>query len=554
MEKIKGLGGLEEYLKGNNFVDTEELSASDNYGETIDVALGNASSNTEAHIFITRFSMNDVDEFIVLLRNNFPQRKQFVYKDNLAKGIESWCADHPKQCPYEPFLWALKITDKYIGSLQHNAQPQPPLLKAVGEVLKSVWDDSYLSIICHMLETWDWYQPIHVLLTLYRMLTDVNDDKIDEIIRSNWLTRAVYCTSAFECLIKKKATEENIEAIMRFVSRDEQKDSNLTDIQISNAMRKKTQEYLEDLPKDKFAFAKTVYVDKLYGSSKKARSMFDAVFIGNTSGNAEIIKDFIQFWNESTTDTKSTKAVRRLNEMLKNNDVAHEFITAVAQQNNTALTKELLKAIENKGIDFSFQFLLKEMAKNAALCPEYGTFIAENYQNLVPVNTSDRAFIFGCAYCHLGHVEVLPELFDAFYLKAVASANGRHIFSDLRLNYSKQFQAEIDRLVNDCSGNIALSEALVSSCNSIYSKKASTLYPVAFDKVCKVLLDEVVKEQGNEARYGTLLIDLYEKVATINNRDRYYEPLLLLSRTHSLMMNSVKNRAKKLIRLLFPPA
>ena len=133
-------------------------------------------------------------------------------------------------------------------------------------------------VLNNVLTNWDWYQPIHVMLYVYKRLTQLNDEAIDKYIRDNLMYRALYSEAAFFCLCDKKKTEENIKALMRFVSQDAQRDLNMSEIQITKRMLSMVEKYLRESSQSEFAVAQTYYTDELFSCGRKARAHFDGIF------------------------------------------------------------------------------------------------------------------------------------------------------------------------------------------------------------------------------------------------------------------------------------
>lgn len=526
----------------------KETTISD-YSEFIDSALGYESDITEAHVFITHFSPNDVNDFINLLKKQPVNNTRF--KEHLKDGILYWCSDHNGACPYEPFLWALKLTDNYVGSIQNNANPQPWKVNAVGEALLSVWvqDSVYMDVLRNVLETWDWYQPVHVMLNLYQRLTSVNDPQLDKRIREHWLYRALYSNSAFNCLCEKKKTKENIQAILQFVSQDVQKDKNMAEIQITNRMRNSVRDYVLNSSKEEYAIAKTYFNDSLHNCSRRARLFFEELFYSDDDHTDEEIKDFLHTWDEQTSDDELRIMKHKLSKTLDEN--ADKVIANAALTKNQLLINEVIKLVDNQDFGFNTQFKLREMLKSVNICSEYADYITRKHEENKSQYSDDKSFIYGCAYCQLGHLEVMPKLFDAHYLSKIGVHNGRYIFADIRLKFPNQFNEQIERLTASCLTDINAAVSLVSSCASIYNERNSSTYPVAFDKVCNYLLSEALRENNSSARYANLLMDLYERIAVLSNRNRYRDQLEKLAGTKSPALQPARNRAIKKIRELY---
>ena len=110
----------EEANKDNNKQGTLP-SIPDPYG----VAIEKDSGIEKTRIFLSDFSENDVDYFIDFLKANAPNLHRNNLEELIIGRLNNWIINNPDACPIEPFLWALKNTDNYIGSVQNNANPQP---------------------------------------------------------------------------------------------------------------------------------------------------------------------------------------------------------------------------------------------------------------------------------------------------------------------------------------------------------------------------------------------------------------------------------------------
>lgn len=544
-EKLKILSEQLKQQEMDVYAGKEDLlpSIPDPFG----VAVEQDTGITEAKVFITRFSENDVNDFLYFFSKIIPVQHRYDLESFLREILADWCYDHPGDCPYEPFLWALKMTDNYIGSLQNNAIPQPWIVEAVGNALSSVWDDKnrqFMHVLQNVLNSWDWYQPVHAMLCLYQCLNDVNDEKIDKCIREQWLNRALYSTAAFHCLCKKKKTSENIHVLMRFVSQDIQKDINMVEIQITRKMREEMITYLQNATEEEYALAKTFYTDSLFNCSKRARGNFDLVF--HTTGPDDPVKKFICEWKACHTESEKRALKRKLHNLFQKD--ADNVIVQIAVSELSDLIGEVLNLVEQQGIEFETQFWVKAIVKNANVCIEYYDFIIRKFEECGSEIIDDKSFIYGCAFCQLGHPELLNKLFTAIYLQSVGLKNGGYIFLDLRTGYSKQFNEQIANITNLCLTDMNAAFTLIMSCSKIYNAKNVTLYPVAYDKVCNMLLGQVIKENENAARYASALMDLYERIVIVSNRGRYGESLQKIAvGTHNLALESARNRATKLI-------
>ena len=552
---LSQLGELKEYYQEKAQI--QDTSASevlpsipDPYGTVIEQDAG----DTKTTVFITRFSPNDINDFIQLLGKNSPLQHRHDLEIVLSEYLSNWRYDHPDQCPYEPFLWALKFTDNYIGSLQNNANPQPWILQAVGKTLANVWDEQnqlFIQVLQNVLNRWDWYQPVHAMLYLYQTLTSVNDEQIDQYIRNEWLYRALYSTTAFNCLLEKKKSKENIQALMRFVSQDIQKDLNMTPIPITKKMRTAMNDYIENASDEEFALAETFYRDSLYNCSKKARQSFDEVFSKNEAANS--IYKIISDWKNAQTETDVRILKKQLRNLFeKDSKKAAEVISAAAASDCNQLVAEVLNLVKQQDIGFNTQFLVKAIAESAGVCNAYSEFVTRKFKEHHETVFDDESFIYGCAYCHMGHPEILGDLFNAYFLDSIGLKNAKYLFSILQYRYLKQFTEQVEKITNRCLSDENMALALIQSCSQIYSSKNANFYPSPFDQVCELLVTKVLEEGSSAARYASALMDLYEQIVDVKNRDRYHDALQKIALdTHSFPLDMPRKRAKNLIRSIY---
>lgn len=532
--------------------DTESLEVKPIIPDPFGVALDSSADISEKKIFITRFSESDVDDFSKLLNMFRPSlNNKHLLSKRFLEVFSLWKNDHPTMCPYEPFLWALKCKDNYIGSIQNNATPQPWLVEFVGDILCSVWEadnPDYQKVLNNVIINWDWYQPIHVMLFVYKRLSYLNDETMDDYIRNNLMYRALYAEAAFFCLCQKKKTSENIKALMRFVSQDVQRDLNMSEIQITKRMLSVFEKYLRESSQSEYAAAQAYYTDELYSCSKRTRALFDGIFFSSTQSEDEL-KNLANDWKAQSLQEQDSRALQTRLRALFDRD-ATGTIKAAAAARSDKMIRAVLDLIDQHGISFSTQFWLREMGNHYLSCPEYNEYIEKKYAQNGRTFLTDESFVFGCAYCRIGHPEILEELFDAIYFNMVGISNGRFIFVSLQTFYSRQFKEQTQRIANICLNDESKALQLISTCAKIYNK-TSTFYPVIFDRVCDFLMERVRQNPRNAVRYVVTVVDLIEKVATINNRERYLHFLEDIIELHGLQFEQVRDRAKKVIRNVF---
>lgn len=531
--------------------DEYEDNYEENFRSLIDSAMKQDSGITEDKIFLTDFSIDDVNDFINILKSNPTENHRYDLEKVLENEILNWCKEHPERCPYEPFLWAIKISDGYVGSIQYNAVPQLWKIEAVCKAMLSVWDNKYISIIKNIITTWDWYQPVHIALLLYGERTDVNDEDTDNFIRTHWLRRTMYYQVAFDALCKKKKTLENIQALMFFVSQDTHTDLNNALITITKKMRNNMKYYILNSSEDEYAMELTYYKDRQSQFSKKAKLWCAEVF--NEGLNDNDIIQFIRKWTPSELSdyNKESELERNLYRFFEMDNT--KVITLAGKSGNSLFISAVLNLIEQKDFGFATQFYFKNIMLTAAVCPEYSEFIEKKYSLADNQYLNDEDFIYGCAYCYVHNPEILYRLISVYYLNGTGNNNAKYLFSALRIKYSEQFIAAIKKITDQCLNSLTLSMTLISNCGNIYDHKSYHLYPIDFDKICKKLLEEICLEGSSAPRCASILMDLYEHIVTYTNRARYYDDLQKILETKSHLLKDARTRANKKIIQIYNP-
>lgn len=533
----------------DNEISEEPILGNGFWEGVIDSVLVQDSGVAKKSIFLTEFSPDDVNDFIKILKSIRPEYHRNDLGVLLEKEINNWCVEHPTRCPYEPFLWALKITDGYIGSIQYNASPQTWRIEEVCKSMMSIWSKEpiYFNIIKNIILTWDWYQPVHVALALYGELNDINDDETDKYICEHWLLRLPYSGSAFNTLIKKRKTKNNIQALMNFVSQDQQTELNNAKIQITRRNRDALSFYIRHTSQDEYAIAHTYYNDSLYNCSRNARIVFEEIFneVSETS-----IPEYIKKWKK-ISNSGSSNDLNRLKieifNMFENND--RQIITLAGRSGDHQLISEVLDIIEHREFSFKTQFIFKAMLDVVAGCGEYRNYIQSKLTpELLSQDTlSNKEFVYCCAYCCLGKNNLVNRLIKEFYTKGIGGLNAKYLFLHMKTIYPEQYNKCIDEIVASCSNDIPGSINLINNCSKVCDAKTQQLYPIAFDKICDQLMTEICAEGSDALRCAKTLLSLYDSIVTPNNRSRYYQNLQKIIETKSHLLESAREQANKKI-------
>ena len=528
-----------------------------NIKSRIGALIGQETEISEKDIFITEFSPDDVNYFIKLLRENRPgdytEENATVLENKLERAFNQWFGKHSEKCPYEPFFWALKITDGYLGSIMNNAHPVPWVVRLIGGTLLKYWDSDdaqHINILRNIITNWDWYQPVHVAIWMYGSLTETNDEKIDEELRTQWLYRAMYYPTAFEALLVRKKTARNIQELMSFVSRDIQNDRYGAVIPITGDMREKMKYYIQHSSREEQNIELTYYKDSLGGCSKKARIWYQEVFGEIT--NPDEIENLIKAWTpEAMADPcRRNKLEAELEKLFIS--INKQVISMGGRSGNKLFVSAI---IDTAGRDFSFstQFYVKDMMFTSAVCPEYEEFIVQKYHEADKEFTSDRDFVYGCAYCYISSPELLEKLVSVYHLRGTGNENAKYLFSETRKKYQSKFKDYIKRLVDSCIDNEALSVALISNCARIYDQKSAYLYPTSINRICDRFMESICGEGANSVRYANLLMDLYSSIANFKNRKTYYPNLQKILNTKSPLLEDARSRANQILTTVYSP-
>lgn len=515
--------------------------------QMIDKALGQDSGITNKRIFLSEFSAQSVDEFIGILKSYPPEQYHNDLGDILEKAVMRWCNKHSEQCPYEPFLWAVKITDGYICSIQGNG-PKTWTQEAVCKALKFVWEPFYMNIVRNIITTWDWYQPIHIMLFFYGTLRET-DEEIEKYIRTEWLYRALYSKTAFYALCNKQGSPDNIRALMYFAGQDSHMDRNntKTEIKINNQMRDTVRKYISRLSAEEYDIAREYYEQYQNYFSNKGKRLYSKIFV---YGQDEDISCLIEEWNQpSVSDEKKDSLKLKLIELFdKKND---RLIVAAGKSGNHELAYEVKNIVERRVFSYATQFHIIRMMETKD-CSEYGEFISEQYEIYGNYFESEKSFVYGCAYCYLKDPQILNDLILAFFLNGTGNKDGRDIFFKLRKKYRVDFERGIKEIVSICSDDFNSAKALIKNCTQIYVGELKNMYPKEFDDICQILLKEVYNETKYAPGCAEILMDFYDNMIDYEKKQHYYEILDRFQETKSPSLQNLRERASRKIHEIFP--
>ena len=547
----------------------EDISIPDTFFE--DTA---ADDNSIEGVFVTKFSPSDVDDFRQILQANPPQKYQKDAKANLGKlltkAIKEWLKAHTNtECFVEPFLWALKETDNYIGSITHgNMMPPPWIVSEVGNSLLEFWkinNPEFSAVLRNVLLNWDWYQPLHLMMYVYSRLKNYQDEALDRKLRKDWLYRIYYANAVIECLCAKPHTRDNIKALLQFVCADYQKDilQPTTQIDITHKMRENVRDYLASAEKIFDAYAAECYTAFRPNASKKATQMFDWLFNPGTDPDPSVqVKEFVNRWANVPKDNTDELQLLEMQLIYNLNDKETNTLLIQAAGNLPILTERIAKYYSDQRLSFETQFPLLTIAQSSKNIPVYKEFIEKRYQKDGAHLTNETGVQIGCSYCLAGHPELTEPLARAVFLDGLG-VNCRIIFFKIIPCYSKQFKLAAESIRDDCLKDIQLACRLLTNCAVLYRKDQAvhTNYPIIFDEVCAFVLNMMLEQLENDSnihnavRYGKVLINHLEKVADVSNRGNYKEMLekiINIQTKKPAFTHSVKEPARKLYKKLYP--
>ena len=448
-------------------------------------------------VFVTKFTPADVEDFRKILQENPPQRFQSTAQQNLGallkKAIKEWMKKNPNcECFVEPFLWALKETDPYIGSIAFgNLMPQPWIVSAIGSVLHEFWKDNapeFNDVLRNVLLNWDWYQPLHIMMDVYSRLKRFQEEEIEKKLREYWLYRIYYSNAVIDCLCAKPRSKENIQALISFVCKNKQQDKlqPATTIEISKKMREKVIEYLNTASDDDFKYAKEYY-KQIQDVSRKARQEFGRLFSINPTTNIDV-EQHVTDWAEVSAD--NTKKLQELEEILLYylDDRNSNVLLIEAATRVPLLTNKIVTYYKGQPLAFRTQFALRAMAGKSANVPEYKQYLEQRYQTEGQRLDSPSAVMIGCAYCLSGHRELVEPLTRKVFLDGLGK-DCKRIFIDIMIRFSEDYANAVDKIRAECLNNIQQACKLLDNCAAFYDKTPMdrTRYPVAFDQVCRYM-------------------------------------------------------------------
>ena len=532
-----------------------------------------ADNKSIESVFVTKFSPGDVDDFRKILQANLPQRYQQNAKNNLGalleKAIKEWLRiNTDSECFVEPFLWSLKETDNYIGSITNgNVTPPPWIISEVGNALLRFWkknNPDFSAVLRNVLLNWDWYQPLHLMMYVYSRLENYQDEALDMKLRKDWLHRLYYANSVIECLCAKPRTRDNIQALLQFVCTDTHQDilQQTTTFPVTKTMRENVRGYLASAEKEFFAYAEECYIAFRPNVSKKAAKSFDCLFGINTgSDQLDQIKEFVNRWaknqqNDEELALLETQLVYNLDDE-KTNTLLIQTADKLPK-----LTEKIAQFYSEQQLTFKTQFPLCTIAKSSANIPAYKKLIEQRYQEDGADLKNEASVQIGCAYCLTGHPELVEPLTRAVFLDGLG-VQCRHIFFQITPSYANQFKFAAEKIRDDCLKDINLACRLLSNCTELFTNDPAvhTHYPIIFDVVCSFVKDECCKQLKSDGNistavvYGKALVNLLEKVADFTNRRNYTMMLkdIMDNQTKNPIFDlSVKEHARKLYKKLYP--
>lgn len=510
-------------------------------------------------LFTTEFVSEDVDYFLEFFRS-CKNMSEDALKAQAIRTLTAWIRQNSGKCPYEPFLWALKICDGIVGSINTIPRPNEHTLLPLVNALKEKWCPGDESVLKNVILNWDWYQPVHVALKLYELMNGIQDSEIDAHIAKVWLYDYMYSKNAYLCLLAKKKTEENIRAIMSFVSHDGYDEGR---IEIDGFVRNKFLEYANAMTTDEDAFAYTYYRSELQNCSRNAvkdsfgrwtenapmetglEHLLNAYRSAKSEADKEAVtRDFSSYCMQHVADTKD-----------------RTYTTLIQETREEKLVEQIIDIFSKTNVNSSTQHILGAMYRAQDL--QYHRFIEEQYYCFCENGIKDsRSLLYASAYCCDGHPELVGKIVREFYLggkgfeqPASSQRNdiARYIVTSIRVPYSRQYYQAIKELIDECLRDRTNATALelVRNCRDIFSQSTRKRYPRDFDRVFWQLTRAAVQGDVNAPLYATTVVEAISKVAGVERRDEYYKILNTIHQTDAHQLAVARRKANEEIQRLF---
>lgn len=230
----------------DNFILIEEQLDKDFKGST------RITRHVDTRCFKSEFSEEDLKFFYQQL--SVPNIKTFS-RENIntlcQKAIRNWLnRQKKKRSPLEPFLYALKLCDGIVGSISNFKRPAMDRLNGIAAALSRFWNINISEeneIVEHMMLTWDWYQPLCVLIYMYKlkgMESGFKNETIDEILRRKLLYIPEFTELVIDCLTKH-TSPENDKALLTFFTLSKHKAFNVKSVfEVDDGMKQLFTDYV----------------------------------------------------------------------------------------------------------------------------------------------------------------------------------------------------------------------------------------------------------------------------------------------------------------------
>ena len=510
------------------------------------------SEYVNTRIFVSEFTESDIDYFLTCLDKVPSDAPGNSVRDNLISCISRWIMDNPQGSCYEVFLWALKIHDNYVGTIKGGAVPDSRKMSQVVDALSTVWDSNntlLLQTIKNVLSKWTWFQPIHVCLALYGKLSkeqEVKDEEIDELIRTNWLKRALYTRTAFFCLCDLIPSQENIKAIMEYIKVDRFLDDTETPIEITKPIRKAAKYYLVGLDKELMSWAKSYYRDAMKNCSRASREVFSDIFEEGPGSETPELELIVSKWAKSSSSEKQVL----LSKFKVLFTAERSQVSVLERLPSGQLVDAALSIIDTQGDLFQQQFTY--MALISANRQEYRQYIFTKAEQLSSSGVkNDEWFVACCAASILGKTEYISDLCKEIFTNGTGATKGQFIFNQIRTRYINQFNDALTEIIRASENSLEMANSVILNCVKIY-KRSITYYPIVFDRLAMFVLNNSVMNPAANVRYIKNVLDLIDGIANPQNRTRYYDMLMIISSCTSIPAD-IKKRAESKIATLYPP-
>lgn len=236
-------------------------------------------------VFCSQFLQEDVEYF----RDVFRRRKEITDPDylwyDLRGAIEEKLRIDGDRSHIEPYLYALKLEDNCFGSELSGQNPDPGRMRAYVKAVNCIYEmsdkEQFFKVVKHALVNWEWYQPLHAVISLCGEYPQFQDPEVDDILRTHLLYRKMYSRTTFDALLKRPSIA-NYEELLQFLMRGVNKDVVTgAEIPVDSALLNKFDDTISvDKNSQLFLFVQNTYITKFRERAMKSwiRERLERIF------------------------------------------------------------------------------------------------------------------------------------------------------------------------------------------------------------------------------------------------------------------------------------